>query len=87
MQDIRYKRCNSNEHIKSGYIRGNQRYKCKLCECNFKIGDNHGKISPQAKALRMLMYGITGMKFSKTFSYLSLIEHSQINKKNTLLHL
>jgi transposase len=51
--------------VKSGYIRGNQRYKCKECKCNFKLGDNgstmltnhRGKISPEAKALGMLMYG------------------------------
>ena len=29
MQDIRCKRCNSNSHVKSGHIRGNQRYKFK----------------------------------------------------------
>jgi transposase-like protein len=57
MQDIRCKRCNGNECVKSGYIRNHQRYKCKLCGCNFKVGDNRGKISPQAKALGMLMYG------------------------------
>jgi hypothetical protein len=43
--------------VKSGYIRCNQRYKCKSCGLNFKIGDSRGKISPQAKALGMLMYG------------------------------
>ena len=43
MQDIQCKRCNSNENVKSGYIRSNQRYKCKLCGYNFNIGDNRGK--------------------------------------------
>jgi hypothetical protein len=43
--------------VKSGYVRDTQRYKCKDCGCNFKIGDNRGKISPQAKALAMLLYG------------------------------
>jgi len=57
MQDIRCKKCGSSSCVKSGHIRDNQRYKCKLCGCNFKIGDNRGKISPQAKALAMLMYG------------------------------
>ena len=57
MQDIRCKKCGSSSCVKSGYIRNSQRYKCKECRCNFKLGDNRGKISPQAKALAMLMYG------------------------------
>jgi len=44
MQEIRCKKCSSNNHVKSGYIRDNQRYKCKGCGCNFKIGDNRGKV-------------------------------------------
>ena len=57
MQEIICKKCSSKDCIKSGYIRDNQRYKCKSCGCNFKIGDNRGKIKPEAKALAMLMYG------------------------------
>ena len=57
MQDIRCKKCGSSSCVKSGHIRGNQRYKCKECGCNFKLGDNRGKIRPEAKALGMLMYG------------------------------
>jgi len=57
MQDIICKKCGSNHCVKSGYIRGHQRYKCKDCGCNFKIGDNRGKIRPEAKALGLLLYG------------------------------
>jgi transposase-like protein len=57
MQDIRCKKCGSNNYVKSGSIRDNQRYKCKECGSNFKVGDNRGKISSEAKALGMLMYG------------------------------
>ena len=57
MQDIICKKCGSSHYVKSGYIRGNQRHKCKGCGCNFKLGDNRGKIKPEAKALGMLMYG------------------------------
>jgi transposase-like protein len=57
MQDIICKKCGSNHYVKSGYIRGNQRYTCKKCGCNFKLGDNRGKVRPEAKALGMLMYG------------------------------
>jgi transposase len=57
MQDIICKKCGSSHYVKSGYIRGNQRYKCKNCGCNFKFGDTRGKIKPEAKALGMLLYG------------------------------
>ena len=57
MQDIACKKCGSNHCVKSGYIRGSQRYKCNECGCNFKLGDNRGKIRPEAKALALLMYG------------------------------
>ena len=57
MQDIVCKKCGQTRCVKSGYIRGCQRYKCKNCGCNFKLGDNRGKISPEAKALALLMYG------------------------------
>jgi transposase-like protein len=57
MQDIICKRCGSIHCVKSGYIRNNQRYKCNDCGYNFKLGDNRGKIKPEAKALALLMYG------------------------------
>ena len=57
MQDILCKKCGSSHCVKSGSIRCHQRYKCKDCRCNFKLGDNRGKISPAAKALGLLLYG------------------------------
>jgi transposase-like protein len=57
MQEIICKKCVSSHCVKSGYIRCNQRYKCKECGCNFKLGDARGKIKPEAKALGMLLYG------------------------------
>ena len=57
MQEIICKKCGSIHHVKSGKIRGNQRYKCLDCGCNYKQGDNRGKISASAKALGILMYG------------------------------
>jgi len=57
MQEIICKKCGNTDCVKSGYIRDNQRYKCKKCCCNFIIGDNRGKIRPEAKALALLMYG------------------------------
>ncbi|MDR1653587.1 MAG: hypothetical protein LBS01_08095 [Prevotellaceae bacterium] len=47
MQDIRCKRCGSSRYSKSGYVRGTQRYRCKDCGYNFKLGDNRVKVKPQ----------------------------------------
>ena len=57
MQDIICKKCGSRRCMRSGFIRGHQRYKCNNCGCNFKLGDHRGKIKPEAKALALLMYG------------------------------
>jgi transposase len=57
MQEIKCKKCGNHHCVKSGYIRVNHRYKCKECGFNFKLGDSRGKISPEAKALALLLYG------------------------------
>ena len=51
------KNCCSDSNVKNGYVRGKQRYKCKLCGFNFTIGDKREKISPPARALAILLYG------------------------------
>jgi transposase-like protein len=57
MEDILCKKCSGSRYVKSGIVRGHQRYQCKDCNCNFKVGDNRGKVSPEARALAMLLYG------------------------------
>ena len=51
------KRCGSDHYIKNGRVRSQQRYKCKICSCNFIIGDKREKLSPPARALAILLYG------------------------------
>ena len=51
------KKCGSKNLVKSGKIRGKQRYECKACGCNFVIGDLREKVSPEGKALAVLLYG------------------------------
>ena len=29
------KKCESNEYVKAGFVKGKQRYKCKKCGCQF----------------------------------------------------
>ena len=56
MENITYKKRISTNDVKSGFVRGYQRYKCKDCGYNFKFGDNRGKVRPEVKSLALLMY-------------------------------
>jgi len=51
------KKCGSTSTVKNGKVRFKQRYKCKLCHFNFVVGDQREKISPEGKALAILLYG------------------------------
>ena len=44
--------------VKSGFVRGMQRFKCKNCGCNFVDGDRRQIYSAEAKATAILMYGM-----------------------------
>ena len=53
------KNCNSEHAIKNGIVASKQRYKCKECGCNFRLGDDgaNDKIAAK-KALRPLPYAM-----------------------------
>ena len=55
--DINCKSCGSTNFVKNGKVRGNQRYKCKDCGHTFVPGDKREKVTPQGKALAVLLYG------------------------------
>lgn len=60
MSDLSCKRCGAGDYVKSGFVRGHQRYKCKACGCNFTDTPPRGK--PQAmKLLAVLLYGMGNM--------------------------
>ena len=54
--DITCKNCGSTEYTKNGKVRSVQRYKCKSCGHNFIIGDKREKVSPEGKALAVILY-------------------------------
>ena len=54
--EIRCKGCESNSIVKNGKVRNKQRYKCKDCGFNFVLGDQREKVSPEGKALAVLLY-------------------------------
>ena len=51
------KNCNSDRIVKNGIVTNKQRYICKNCGCNFRVGDNrtNGKVVAK-KALCILLY-------------------------------
>lgn len=57
MIDIHCKSCGSVEFVRSGFVRGLQRYKCKGCGCNFTNTPPRGKPAAM-KALAVLLYAM-----------------------------
>lgn len=49
-------KCHSQSHVKNGFIRGKQRYKCKNCLCNFTHGDGRVKYDNKIRNLAVRMY-------------------------------
>ena len=61
---LRCKRCGSEDHVKNGLMRGQQRYLCKDCGLNFTDTPARGK--PLAlKAAAVLLY-VSGLSMNRT---------------------
>src|SRR5215203_4544472 len=61
---LRCKRCGSEEHVKNGFMRGQQRYLCKGCGLSFTDTPPRGK--PLAlKAAAVLLY-VSGLSMNRT---------------------
>jgi len=54
------KKCSSHSYVKSGHIRGLQRYRCKGCGCQFTQTAPRG-VSPVLKNLAVLLYAYCGV--------------------------
>ena len=52
---IQCKKCGSENNVKAGNIKGNQRYKCKDCGCQFQPNREKGK-PEEVKRLAVLLY-------------------------------
>ncbi|MCL2288280.1 MAG: hypothetical protein FWC33_03760 [Candidatus Bathyarchaeota archaeon] len=54
---VKCKKCDSEAVVKSGRIRGKQRYKCRMCAYYFVVGDERTSEQTAAlKALSILLY-------------------------------
>ena len=51
------KKCGSEQHVKAGLVKGEQRYKCKSCGCQFVPTRQHGK-PLIVKSTAVLLYSL-----------------------------
>jgi transposase len=62
---IKCKKCNNNQTVKNGFIRGSQRYKCSNCKYNFVDGDKRTNHSTEVKkALAVILYSSSKASFN-----------------------
>ncbi len=64
MSTVACKKCQSQGCVKSGHIRGHQRYKCKGCGCQFTQTKRRG-VDPGLKSLSIVLYAYCGLSMGK----------------------
>ena len=64
MIGIKCKKCSSEIYVKCGIIRGQQRYKCKSCGCQFTVTKRRG-VHPALKSLAIVLYAFCGVSMGK----------------------
>jgi len=54
------KHCGSDQNVRNGYVGGKQRYKCKSCGKNYRVGDLREKytLDKKMKVLSMYLEGV-----------------------------
>src|SRR5213082_1069525 len=61
---LRCKGCRSGEHVKNGFMRGKQRYRCKACGLNFTDTPPRG-MPLRVKVTAVLLY-VSGLSMNRT---------------------
>ena len=61
---LRCKECGSEEHVKNGFMRGKQRYRCKACGLNFTDTPRPGK--PLAMKVTAVLLYVSGLSMNRT---------------------
>lgn len=64
MTNVKCKKCKSSKHVKSGFVRGHQRYKCKECGYQFTATKIRG-VDPALKSLAIVLYAYCGVSMGK----------------------
>jgi transposase-like protein len=72
------KQCGQETNIKSGFVGGRQRYRCKPCNYYFRLGDNRTSDKTDAvKVMSVLLYALTKYNF-RDIARLLRCEHSLV---------
>ena len=61
---LRCKRCRSGEHVKNGFMKGLQRYRCKACGLNFTETPPRGM--PLQIKLTAVLLDVSGLAMNRT---------------------
>ncbi len=61
---LRCKRCGSGEHVKNGFMKGLQRYRCKACGLNFT--DTPPRGMPLAMKVTAVLLYLSGLSMNRT---------------------
>ena len=61
---LRCKGCGSEEHVKNGFMRGKQRYRCKACGLNFT--DTPPRGMPLRVKLEAVLLYLSGLSMNRT---------------------
>ena len=60
------KKCNASEYVKAGFVKGEQRYKCKKCGCQFVPTRHKGKSKEEKlKAVWLYSHGLSFRTIAK----------------------
>ena len=52
-------KCKNNKSVKHGFMKGKQRWKCKVCGCDYTRSDKHGyPVAMKRKAIKYYLEGI-----------------------------
>jgi len=62
------KKCGGENHVKAGFVEGEQRYKCKACGCKFVPTRQHGKTEKEKMtAIWLYCHGLSLRTIAKFF--------------------
>ena len=61
---LRCKRCGSEEHVKNGFMRGKQRYRCEACGLNFTATPPRGM--PLRVKVEAVLLHLSGVSMNRT---------------------
>lgn len=64
MSGLSCKKCQSTRYVKSGHVRGLQRYKCKECGCQYTDTKRRG-VHPALKSFAIVLYAYCGVSMGK----------------------